>query len=220
MQELSGVSEVARELAMSRFRLIQPHLEKNRPLQLVAADGKLPFRTAQRWVSQYRKFGLIALVRKSRDDRGARRVVSPKIKAAIEALALESPPLPVRSICRQVRQFAEATGEPLPRYGTVYDLVREVPVGLLTLAHRGGKAYSEEFDLVHRREAPRSNAIWQADHAQLSIKLVKEDGQIAHAAISATSDYAMDHPALAKHSPLCATAAQIRSFRATAGQAN
>jgi hypothetical protein len=90
---------------MSRFRLIQPHLEKNRPLQLVAADGKLPFRTAQRWVSQYRKFGLIALVRKSRDDRGARRVVSPKIKAAIEALALESPPLPVRSICRQVRQL-------------------------------------------------------------------------------------------------------------------
>lgn len=28
MQELSGVSEAARELAMSRFRLIQPHLEK------------------------------------------------------------------------------------------------------------------------------------------------------------------------------------------------
>jgi hypothetical protein len=39
MQELSGVSEVARELAMSRFRLIQPRLEKNRPLQLVAADS-------------------------------------------------------------------------------------------------------------------------------------------------------------------------------------
>lgn len=112
MQELSGVSEVARELAISRFRLIQPHPEKNRPLQLVAADARLSFRSAQRWVSQYRKFGLVALVRKSRDDCGARRVVSPKIKAAIEALALESPPLPVRSICRQVRQFAEATGEP------------------------------------------------------------------------------------------------------------
>ena len=44
--------EEARELAMSRFRLIQPHLEKNQPLQTVAADGKVPFRTAQRWVSQ------------------------------------------------------------------------------------------------------------------------------------------------------------------------
>jgi putative transposase len=179
MQELSGVSEAARELAMSRFRLIQPHLEKNCPLQLIAADNKLPFRTSQRWVSQYRKFGLIAVVRKSRDDRGGRRVLSPKVKAAIEALALESPPLPIRSIWRQVRQFAEATGEPLPRYGTVYDLVRDVPVGLLTLAQRGGKAYSEEFELAHRREAPRSNALWQADHAQLSIPLVREDGQIA-----------------------------------------
>jgi len=76
---------------MSHFRLIQPHLEENRPLQLVAADSKLPFRTAQGWVSQYRKFGLVALVRKSHGDRGGRRVVSPKIKAAIEALALESP---------------------------------------------------------------------------------------------------------------------------------
>jgi hypothetical protein len=88
-----------------------------------------------------------------------RRVVSPKIKAAIEALTLESRPLPVRPICRHVRQFAQTTGEPLPRYGTVYDLVRDVPVGLVTFAHRGGKAYSEEFDLVHRGEAPRSNSI-------------------------------------------------------------
>src|ERR1700716_4323043 len=179
MQELSGVSETARELAMSRFRLIQPHLGKNRPLQLVAADGKLPFRTAQRWVSQYRKFGLVALTRKSRDDRGARRVVSPKIKGAIEGLALERPPLPIRSICPKIQQFAEATGERPPCYGTVYDLVREVPGSLLTLAHRGSKAYSEGFDLVHRREAPRANAIWQADHAQLSILLLREDGQLA-----------------------------------------
>src|SRR5271170_7661862 len=147
MQELSGVSEASRDLAMSRFRLIQPYLEQKRSLQLVASDAKICFRTAQRWVSQYRKRGLVALVRKSREDRGARRVVSPKIKAAIEGLALERPPLPVRSICRQVRQFAEA--------------------------------YGEGFDLVHRREAPRSNAIWQADHAQLSILLVRDDGTAA-----------------------------------------
>jgi hypothetical protein len=64
-------------------------------------------------------------------------------------------------------------------HGTVYDLVREIPSGLLTLAQHGSKAYSEGFDLVHRREAPRSNAIWQADHAQLSILLLREDGQTA-----------------------------------------
>jgi putative transposase len=36
--------------------------------------------------------------------------------------------------------------------------------------------YCERFDLVHRREAARPNAIWQADHAQLRIKLLREDG--------------------------------------------
>jgi putative transposase len=51
------VSEAARDLAMARFRLIQPYLERRQSLQLVAADAKLSFRTAQRWVSQYRKFG-------------------------------------------------------------------------------------------------------------------------------------------------------------------
>jgi hypothetical protein len=57
----------------------------------------------------------------------------------ILGLALERPPLPVRSICGQVREFAQATGEPMPGYETVYDLVREVPSGLLTLAHQGSK---------------------------------------------------------------------------------
>jgi hypothetical protein len=90
MQELSGVSEAARDLAMSRFRLIQPYLEQKRSLQLVASDANICFRTAQRWVSQYRKLGLVALVRKSREDRGARRVVSAKIKAAIEGVTLHS----------------------------------------------------------------------------------------------------------------------------------
>jgi transposase len=51
---------------------------------MVAADANLSFRTTQRWVSQYRKLGLAAFVRKTREDRSARRVVSPKIKAAIE----------------------------------------------------------------------------------------------------------------------------------------
>jgi putative transposase len=111
------VSEAARNLAMSRFRLIQPYLEERRSLQLIAAEANLSFRTAQRWVSQYRKLGLVAFVRKARDDRGRRRVVSQKIKAAIEGLALERPPLPIRSICRQVRAFAQATGQPMPCYG-------------------------------------------------------------------------------------------------------
>jgi putative transposase len=61
MQELSGVSEAVRDLAMSRFRLIQPYLEEGRRLQIVAAEANISFRTAQRWVSQYRKVGFGSL---------------------------------------------------------------------------------------------------------------------------------------------------------------
>jgi putative transposase len=58
----------------------------------------------------------------------------------------------------------------------VYDLIRELPASLRTLAHRGPKVYSELFDLVHRREASKPNVIWQVDHAQLDILLLREDG--------------------------------------------
>jgi putative transposase len=59
MQELCGISEADRDLAMSRFRLIQPYLEQRRPLHLVAADAKLSFRTAQRLVEAARDSLLI-----------------------------------------------------------------------------------------------------------------------------------------------------------------
>jgi hypothetical protein len=46
----------------------------------------------------------------------------------------------------------------------------------LTLAHHGGKAYGETFELIHRREADRPNAIWQADHTLLDILLIRDGG--------------------------------------------
>jgi hypothetical protein len=48
MQKLSGVSEAARDLGMSRFRVIQPYLEQKRSLESVAVDAELSFRTVQR----------------------------------------------------------------------------------------------------------------------------------------------------------------------------
>ena len=116
---------------------------------------------------------------KTRANRGARRVVSSTIKAAIEGLALETHPLPITSVHRQVKEFAQAAGEAAPSYWTVYDVVRQLPKSLCTLAHEGAKSYGESFDLVNRREAAKANSIWQADHAQLDIKLLREDGSAA-----------------------------------------
>src|ERR1017187_4506935 len=70
MDQLAALTEEARDLALNRFRLLQPHLDDDRPLKAVAAAVGIPFRTAQRWVSLYRQFGLAALARKKRTDNG------------------------------------------------------------------------------------------------------------------------------------------------------
>jgi putative transposase len=176
MDHLAALAEEVRKLALDRFQLIQPHLEQAQSLASVARTAGISYRTAHRWVTQYRRFGLAALARKQREDRGVRRAVSPKLKEIIEGLALQKPPLPIAALYRQVRRFAQELGEKAPSYGTVFNIVRSLGADLVTLAHEGTKAYNDSFELVHRREAEGPNAIWQADHTPLDILLIGPDG--------------------------------------------
>jgi putative transposase len=85
-------------------QLVHTHLEDDRPLKAVSVAAGIPFRTAQRWVALYRQFGLAALARKKRTDIGQHREISAKLKEAIGGIALQKPPLPVATICRQARR--------------------------------------------------------------------------------------------------------------------
>ena len=62
----------------------------------------------------------------------------------------------------------------------VYRIVTALPADLVTLTHEGAKAYSDAFELVHRREADSPNAVWQADHTPLDVLLIRGDGQPAN----------------------------------------
>jgi putative transposase len=132
MDQLAGLTEEARKLALDRFRLLQPHLEDKLPLKSVAIAAGIPFRTVQRWVSLYEQFGLTALARKKRTDTGGHRTVSERLKEAIEGLALQKPPLPVAAICRQVRRLAQHLGDEPPSYWVVYRIVTALPADLVT----------------------------------------------------------------------------------------
>jgi putative transposase len=179
MDHFAALPEEVRKLALDRFRLIQPHLEQDQSLASVARTAGISYRTAHRWVTQYRRFGLAALARKQRQDRGKRRAVSQKLKEIIEGLALQKPPLPIAALYRRVRRFAQELGEKAPSYGTVFNIVRSLGADLVTLAHEGTKAYNDSFELVHRREAEGPNAIWQADHTPLDILLIRPAGTSA-----------------------------------------
>jgi len=74
--------------------------------------------------------------------------------------------------------MADTLQERKPSYAVVPRIVRNLPASILMLAHRGNKAYSEGFDLLHRREALKPNLIWQVDHAQLDAKLLRDDGSV------------------------------------------
>jgi putative transposase len=176
MDELASLDQSSRESALERFRIIQPCLERDRSLSLVAKEAGIPYRTIHRWMSRYRRFGLLGLARKAREDRGKRRALPARLLEIAEALALETPPIPIAAIYRRICQVAQDIGSMSPSYDVVYEVVRQLPTGLLTLAHGGDKAYSAAFDLVHRREAERPNEIWQADHTLLDI-LVQRDGK-------------------------------------------
>jgi len=137
MDLLTELPEDARKLALDRFRIIRPHLEENQSLRSVAKAAGVPYRTAHRWLREYRLFGLAALARRKRGDRGERRAVSANIQKLIEGLALQKPPLPIAALYRQVRRRSKELGEKAPSYGTVFNLVTSLPADLVTLAHHG-----------------------------------------------------------------------------------
>jgi putative transposase len=179
LSPLTSLSEEQRALALERFRLLQPHLEQGVPLTTIAQENGILYRTASRWVALYRRFGLVALARKGRADRGKRRVLSPEMHQAVEGLALQRPPLPIAILHRQAQKIAQQHEQKLPSYSVIYHIVKSLPPDLTMLAHEGTKAYSETFDLVHRQEAEGPNDTWQADHTLLDIVLMREKGEPA-----------------------------------------
>lgn len=64
-----------------------------------------------------------------------------------------------------------------PGYDRVRQIIKGLDPALVTFAHQGAAAYREEFDLLYRREATHSNAMWQADHCELPILLLDEAGK-------------------------------------------
>jgi putative transposase len=200
---LSELREADRVRALERFRVLRPCVEDGVALAKLARDHELRLRTLQRWLHAYRESGLIGLARKSRNDRG-RRLVSAEFQQLIEGLALRRPPLSRAAVYREATATARAHGWRVPSYHTVYRVIQQLPAALVTLAHDGSKVYADRFELLYRREASRSNEIWQADHTPLDLWVLDERGRAARAWFTVVlDDYsrAVAGYALSLHAP-------------------
>ncbi len=113
---LASLSETQRHEAMTRFAVLRPYLEEDVPLAHAARDAGVPLRTAERWLTRYRRDGFAGLARCARGDAGRFRL-PPEFVTLIEGMGLKKPRLSAAAIHRRIAKLAKAEGEPVPSYG-------------------------------------------------------------------------------------------------------
>jgi putative transposase len=176
VSSLSDLTDKQRQLAMNRYRIIEPFVKGTMSLPTICKENNIPLRTARDWVSRYQKGGLAALARTPRNDKGKIRNIESGLRQLIEGIYLKSPHLSFANIYRQIKIYQESQQLPCPKYRTVCSILSNLPKPMTVLAHKGSKIYSEQFDLLHLHEAQKPNDLWQADHAKLDILLINPRG--------------------------------------------
>jgi len=175
---LATLSVAQRESALGRFVVLRPHLQDGVPLARAAREAGVPVRTAQRWLVGFRAGGLAALGRRPRADAGRRRTQA-ELVALVEGLALTRPRPSVATITRRVAALAAQRGWTAPAYSTVHAIVAALGPQLMTLAQDGPGVLRDRYELVYRRQAERPNEVWQADHTELDLLVLNENGRAA-----------------------------------------
>lgn len=173
---LVDLSEAQRRQAMIRFAVLRPHLEGDTPLARTARDAGVPIRTVERWLTRYRRDGLVGLTRRVRDDAGIHRL-PPDLVRLIEGMGLKKPASSAALIHRRIVKVAEAKGWPSPSYGTVHAILAQLDPAMVCLALDGPATFRDRYELIHRHRAETPNAIWQADHTMLDILILDEAGK-------------------------------------------
>jgi putative transposase len=166
-----------RRQAMDRFAVLRPYLEDGIPLSHAADHAGVALRTAERWLSRYRRHGLEGLARSTRGNAGGHRLPSHFV-ALIEGLGLKRPRSSAAAIHRRAVEVAKAHGWPAPSYGTVHAILARLDPAMVMLAHGGEAAFRDHFELIHRHRAGAPNAIWQADHTTLDILVLDPGGKL------------------------------------------
>ena len=167
-----------RQLAMTRFAVLQPHLEEEVPLARTAEHAGVPIRTAERWLARYRQLGLAGLARTIRGDAGAHRLPG-ELVALVEGMALKKPRASAAAIHRRIGKIAPAQGWRVPSYSMVYAILAAIDPATMTLAHEGAAAFRDRFEMIYRHRASAPNAVWQADHTPLDLLILDQAGKPA-----------------------------------------
>ena len=152
------------------YKIIEAYINNEASLVDISKKHSISIRTLSRWIKIYKENGLDALTRKKRIDKDERRKIPTNIKNLIEGLALNKSKS-IATIHRQACQAAQKLKVLEPTYSITYNIIKNIPKSIITLAHSGNKAYEQKFDLLCTNIIKRPNEVWQSDHCLLDINL-------------------------------------------------
>ncbi|WP_325049561.1 Mu transposase C-terminal domain-containing protein [Kocuria soli] len=162
--------------AEQRWRILRLHVEDQVPLARLAGESGVGLRTLERWHARYRTDGYAGLETVPRADVGTLRLPADLVRV-IEGLALSKPRPAIASLHRTVTGICGTRGWTVPSYAVVWEIVRALDPGMVTLALEGAASYRDKHELVLRWQAEWPNAMWQSDHTMLDILVVGTDGK-------------------------------------------
>ena len=127
MDQLAGLSEEARKLALDRFRLLQPHLEDDRPLNAVAAAaGFHTERLSVGWHSIGSSVWPLLARKKRADTRQHAEPFRPSSRKPSKGLLCRSRRFRLRRFVGKSARLAKNWARSLPAIGSSIDIVREL----------------------------------------------------------------------------------------------
>jgi len=168
LDKKSNKRATSSEQALKLVRLLNRYLMEGVTTQTLAHESGLSERTIWRLLQLYRDEGLEGLLRKTRSDRGIRKMPE-DLRQVIEGLCLRTPRASLSWIHKKVTEYCRKQSLKAPSYGTIRHIYLDLHPHEKVLAHDGERAYKEAFEIIHRMEADRPNEFWQCDHKQLDI---------------------------------------------------
>lgn len=118
-KQLEQLTQDQIDQALQRYDFIHPYMQRQQTLTSLCKKENIPLRTAKKWVSNYKKYGLNGLARKVRIDKNKKRHISSELCQFIEGIFLKSPLLTYASIYRQIKKHQESKNLPYPKNRTV-----------------------------------------------------------------------------------------------------
>jgi transposase len=143
-------------LSKERFEIIKPFLDKEKNLIDISRESLVPYSTLKRWVSAYKKDGIMGLERTVRKDKNSFRSVNKEVLDYLKFLYQTEPDLKILDAHKKLNKFLKSLGKKEISYDTVYRIINNLDPFVKKYASTDIKSkysnqifefYSEELDI-------------------------------------------------------------------------